>query len=213
MVPLENFQQTFSEYNINPLYVFLLFIIISSLIPILQNWFVNKKIENLRNELKRSEIKFNRHVEMQIECLKTLYDKLVDFHFSFHHLTNPDYLTHSSLKININNLLEIFSSNMNYFHRNRILLPEELIAQIGIVHNKMKINKKVLREELVDLSDVEERSSSEDPQVIYGDGDIEVTSIKNRLEKLNLNESMKTTEAEIIKLRRLVENYFQQLTL
>ena len=208
----EQIQQNFAEYKKDMIWILIGFAIIVLIIQFIYNFKLSQKIETFKGVLKRNEIKFSKHSEMQIECLKNMYNHLVDLHFSFNNIFTPEYLTHESLKNNIGNLFVIFNSNMNYFDRNKILLTDDIITQINVIHQKFKKIKFTLKSELQNLADLEEANESENPQTIYGDPDSETSSISLRIKNLKKNSEISTFENDIKEIRKLVEKYFKALT-
>ncbi|PWW30922.1 hypothetical protein [Chryseobacterium sp. AG844] len=208
----EQIQASFKDNNELMIGLLIIYTLITIIIQFISNYCLSKKIETFKNDLKRSEIKFSKHSQMQIECLKNMYNNVVDWHFSFYELLNPKYLTHASLKSNINNLNIIFKSNMDYFHRNKILLTEEIIKQIGVVHSKFKKIQELCNKELDTLSSIEEYYMSNEPQTIYNEPENETSEIKKRIEELKTNYEVSSFEDDLKKLRELVENYFKELT-
>lgn len=102
---------------------------------------------------------------------------------------------------------------MDFFHRNKILLTDDIIEQIGVINYKMNFIKNRCREELNSLSNVEENIGINNPEIIYGDPEHEVEVIKERITTLKENQDIKTIEKEIKKLRKLTEEYFKKLTI
>ena len=69
----------FSDFKKYHLLILILFTIIIALIQVLQSIFISKKIENFKSELKKSEIKFSKYNQIQIEALSNAYELLTDF--------------------------------------------------------------------------------------------------------------------------------------
>lgn len=170
-----------------------------------------KKIESFKAELNKNEIKFTRHTELQIESLKQMYDLVVSFHFSFTNFSRPQYKTHDSLQKNIRTLQASFIKTMTFSNRSKILITDEIIEQVKIVNDKFNRIEELLVEEINSLLEVEEHNGSNDPQYIYGTPENEVGSIDKRIKKLNENVDVQTFEADILKLRKEIENYFKTL--
>lgn len=201
----EQIEVIFKNYKENMIWILLGFSFISLLIQHFQNLSLSKKIEKYKNELAKNEIKFTRHTELQVECLKKMYDILVSLHFSFSRLINPNYFSHNSFKNNI--------KNMNFFHRNKILLTKDMITQIGVVHTKIKKVIELCDSEMNNLSELEESYGTEDVQIIYQNPEEEISSVKKRIERLNENSNVNTLETDIKMLRELVEKYFKKLVI
>ncbi|WP_339919582.1 hypothetical protein [uncultured Flavobacterium sp.] len=207
----EQIQENFSEYKQFMIWILLGFAILIILSQYIYNLRLSKKIETFKGELKRNEITFSRYSELQIECLKIMYNHVVDLHFSFNNLLHPQFQTHDYLKEKIKSLIVAFNANMNYYHRNKILLTDDIIAQIEIVHKKFNLIKIILKGQLHSLSDLEELNESVNPQEIYGDPETEVSQISDRIKELNKNSEISTFEKDVKKMRTLVEKYFKEL--
>lgn len=94
-------------------------------------------------EFSKKEIKFTRHTELQIECLKKMYDYVVAYHYSFTNFTKLSYFSHNLLKSNLTRFQEAYALTIQYCHRNRILLTDKITAQAKILQEKSKKIEKV----------------------------------------------------------------------
>lgn len=206
---LEIYFKDYKEYMLWILAIFFLLIII---IQFISNLLLSKKIEQFKNDLKKTEIKFSRHSELQIECLKNMYDKVVNFHFTFNSLINPSFLTHDTLKSNINQFNHTYNENLDYFHRNKILLTDDIINQIGILHTQMNIVRSKFQEQYNSLEEYEEYMGTNDPQALYNTAENEVDSIRKKIEETKKVTEIANFESEIKKLREKIEAYFKELT-
>lgn len=209
--PIELAKNVIVDYKDDTSWILIIIVIASGIIQYLQNLSLAKTVETFKSDLSKKEIKFTRHTELQIECLIKMYDFVVSYHFSFCELSSPIYFTHDILKSNINIFQSNFLQTINYCHRNKILLTEEIIEQIRMIYEKFKRIEVLCRSEFEFLSQFEEQKGSIDPQILYGYADEEVLFIKSRVKKLNDDEDIKTYEEDIKKLRELIENYFKQL--
>lgn len=163
------------------LWIIIAFFISNIIIQYILNKSLSKKIEGFKNQLKKTEIKFSKHTELQIECLRNMYDKIVSFHFAYTSLINPFFFTHETYKYNIEHFNSIYNDNMNYFQRNKILLTDEMINQIGILNNKMNIIKNKFSSEYDALVEYEELNGSSNPQVLYEFPENEIELIKKQI--------------------------------
>lgn len=66
----QTLKEYFAEYQKYHLLILILFTVIIALIQILQSVWVSNKIERFRNVLKKSEIKFSRYTNLQVDALK-----------------------------------------------------------------------------------------------------------------------------------------------
>lgn len=204
-------EKYFSEYKEYHQYALITIIILMAGYQIWQAIFVSGKIEKFKADLKKSEIKFSRFHNMQIDALKILYDRIVTFHYKNHHLFSPKSTGHSSLKRKINEWQAEFHIVIDTFHRERILLPPELVEIVKKFESNFQKISIRLDEELQSLSDLEEANQSNDEQVIYGSVEEEDDALKFRMKSLNENEHIKNSEKIIRELRASIEKYFAEL--
>jgi len=141
-----------------------------------------------------------------------LYDQLVTFHFKYIYLLNPAFYTHHTLKDNLKNIKYEYNICMEYFHRNKIFLTESLIQKIKDLETNFNTIKLYFEHELDLLKQAEDRVESTNPNHIYGDDSGEVNAIRLRLEALRMKEGIMNFESEIRGFRKLVEDYFKELT-
>ncbi|WP_433836271.1 hypothetical protein [Flavobacterium anhuiense] len=193
-------------------WILLSVIIIIGIVRYFQSLKLSKTIETFKAELSKKEIKFTRHTELQIECLKKMYDMVVAYHYSFMHFTKPSYLSHNLLKSNLTRFQETYALTIQYCHRNRILLTDEITAQAKILQEKSEKIEKVCIVEYNLLIEREDQGGSQtDMQRIYGTSENEIKAVSHAVIRINANDDVKSFEGEIIKLRELIENYFKQL--
>nr|WP_199002163.1 hypothetical protein [Flavobacterium sp. ASV13] len=210
-IPIDLAKNVIVNYKDITSWILLGIILILTCINYFKELKLSKTVESFKADLTKKEIKFTRHTELQIECLKKLYDLVVSFHFSFLNFSEPPYKTHEWMLKNIRTLKTNFDSTLIFFHRNKILLTDEIIAQIGIIHEKFKRIEVLCRTETDNLYEAEEYYGSSDSQILYTTPENEVDYIKGRIETLNKNSDIQTFEADIKKLRAEIENYFRTL--
>lgn len=189
----------------------LVVIIIIEIVRYKQNVKLAKTVESYKFDLSKSEIKFTRHTELQIECLKKQYDLLVTFHFSYSSLVKLGDKQHHWFKLKMKEFRDDFSDTLTFSHRNRILLPDEITAQLRIIHEKFKGIEDLLDAEAKSLGDLEDAHSTYNPQEIYRTEQNEIAYISGRIEKLNQEEDIRTFEVDLELLRKLIEDYFKKL--
>jgi len=204
-------EKYFSDYKEYHKHALIAIILIVAAYQIWQAIFVSKKIEKFKNDLKRSEIKFSRFQNMQIDALKSIYDQIVNFHYTNHRLLNSTIFTHESLKKRISDWDEEGSKFIDLIHRERILMPPNLINDFKEFETIMRKISGRLTEETRSLISMEDNLETNDVQIIYGNPDDEVVSIKARLVNLNNDENLKNSEDSIHKVRKSVEKYFEEL--
>lgn len=209
--PVEIAKNVIVNYKDITSWILIGIVIIIGIVNYRKDVLLSKKIESFKAELNKNEIKFTRHTELQIECLKKMYDLVVMFHFSFSNFSNPRYKTHEWLQKSIRTLETNFDNTIIFSHRNKILLTDSIIEQVGVIHEKFKKIEILCRKETDDLDEIENYHGTSDPQILYDTPEDEVNYIKGRIEKLNKNTDIQTFEADIKKLRSEIENYFKTL--
>ena len=210
--PIEEIlEKYFSEYEQYHKYALLSIIIIIAAFQIWQAVIVSKKIEKFKNDLKRSEIKFSRFQNMQIDALKAIYDQIVTFHYANHRLINLSVFTHESLKSHIIDWDEQGSKFIDFIHRERILMPPNLVNEFKEFETVMRKISTRLGEESLGLKSLEDDYQTDDVQTLYGNYEDEVASVKQRWTKLMINEDVKNSEDSFHKVRKSVEKYFGEL--
>lgn len=75
----EVLEKKLSEYKDYHLYILIGFTLVISLFQIIQTLIVTNKVEKFKNELKKSEIRFSRYNELQINALRKIYHQLASF--------------------------------------------------------------------------------------------------------------------------------------
>jgi hypothetical protein len=211
----ELIEEILSNYKENMSWILLTFAVLSTLVSTALQYFQNlklsKKVEAYKNQLAKSEIKFTRHTELQIETLKQLYDLVVKIHFSFTELKTPVDKTHEALHKNMKIFQAVCYETVIYTHRNKILLTDDILDQFRVVHDKYRKVEKLCILESEELVRIEDINGSYDPQILYGSQERENEYINSRLNMLNNNFNVSTFEDDISKLREIIENYFKKL--
>ncbi|WP_445457353.1 hypothetical protein [Flavobacterium sp. HNIBRBA15423] len=204
-------EKYFSEYESYQRYTLLAIIFIVAGYQIWQAIYVSKKIEKFKNDLKRSEIKFSRFQNMQIDALKSIYDKTVSFHYTNHRFLNPVNATHESLKSKIKEWENDASTLIDTFHRERILTPQNIVDEVKLLETVLKKISERLHKEYRSLESMEDYYQTKNVQIIYGNPEDEVASIKARLVDLSTNEDIQKSDTSIQKFRKSLEEYFERL--
>ncbi|MDQ1165899.1 hypothetical protein [Flavobacterium sp. SORGH_AS_0622] len=192
-------------------WILIIIAIAINLYQLWQNQRIQKTVEKFKNDLAKNQFKFTRYTELQIESLKNLYDKVVDFHFAFTGLTQPRYKTHNGLKDNIIFFQNNFDNMMAFSHKNKILLPEDFVVQLRIIHNKFDEIDAVCRTEFYKLNHLEDEKSSFNPEILYNNPIEEVESITMAVNRIYKSPVGASFESDILTFRNLIESYFKEL--
>lgn len=206
---LKNYFEDYKEFHV---WAIIITLFLTVLFQIIQAIYVSNRIEKYKNELKKSEIKFSRFNELQIESLKSIYDKIVDFHYMNFRLFFPVKYEHNNFKNRIDDWKKGFNELMDIFHREKILLPSNLKIKIKDFEQKFNIIFINLNLEIDRLRDIENLNESYDVQEIYLNYSAEVENIKSRLDFLNNINEISQSETTIKELRLMIEDYFENLT-
>ncbi len=105
-----------------------------------------------------------------------------------------------------------FNEIMDLFHREKILLPSDLKNKVKDFELKFNVIFMSLKNELDSIGEMEEYDGTDDVQILYGNPEKEVESIKSRINRLKEIKEIKESEQTIIDLRQNIENYFESLT-
>jgi hypothetical protein len=170
-----------------------------------------KEIEKIKSELSKKEIKFTRHTEMQIECLKTMYEMLVSYHYELTKLLYPKEANIDSFKKSIETSRNTFYELIMFCQRNRILLTDSIVIQFRLVHNKFNEHKKFIEIEEKAISNLEDLNQTKDPNYLYGTAEIEGQHVINHLKSISDKFNTTEYEDEVQNLREIIENYFKNL--
>lgn len=206
---IELVKDILGDYKEHMSWILLAFLAISASVQLFLNWLLSRKIEKYKNELSKSEIKFSRHSEMQIDCLKNYYDLVATLHFSF--LSVQSREDHHGLKDAIKDAQKDFQNVLFFFQRNRILLTEEILVQSRIVFNKVKDWNSIANIELNEMTYLEERDWTKDTERLYKNSQHENSEVKKIRNKLKNNPKIIAIDDDINNLRKVIENYFHKL--
>ncbi|UUW08304.1 hypothetical protein NLG42_19620 [Flavobacterium plurextorum] len=186
-------------------------IIAIGIIRYFQNIRLSKTVESFKAELSKKEIKFTRHTEMQIECLKNYYDHLVTLHIKINSLIAPAALTHAKFKKDVKLFQDSLIDFIIFNHRNRILLTDEIADQYKTLHDNLGAYSELCRTEMKVLSDREDYRNSSDGLDIYTSFEQEKTLLKESYDRINENPDAEGIDEEVLALRKSVEKYFKEL--
>ncbi|MBD1383826.1 hypothetical protein IDJ75_00930 [Mucilaginibacter rigui] len=205
--------QYFSDFKQYHLLILILFTIVIAVLQITQAIWVSGRIERFKTELKKSEIKFSRFNELQVEALHNIYHKLVNFNYANSNLFYNAYdkNNHNKYKERIQLWVKSYIECINEFSKEKILLSEEtkaLVKKTLIDFNKVK--DAILKED-EDLNNVEEAENGV-WELIYDYNDQELEIINKRIEQIKLNDFVKKSEENIKALREDIENHFSKMT-
>ena len=202
----------FSDYKQYHLIILILFVVIISIFQILQALWISTRIEKIKNILKKSEIKFSRYNELQVEALRDIYQKLVLFNYANSNLfyNSYDKNNHTQYKNRINVWVKSYLDCINQFSLEKLLLSEtikELVLKTIIDFQQVK-NVILNEKEVLEYTEMEGLG---DWNIMYEYSDIELEIINRRIENIKTNEFITKSEKHIKELRESIENHFAKM--
>lgn len=110
-------EKYFTEYKNYHLLILIAFTFVIALLQVIQTFIVTKKVENFKNELKKSEIRFSRYNELQINALRKIYHQLANFQLVNNLLFNnqPNSIGHTKFKNRINEWIKNYMTIRNLY--------------------------------------------------------------------------------------------------
>lgn len=206
---LDKYFSDFKEYH---LLILIGFTVVITLIQIIQSIIVSGKIENIKSDFKKAEIKFSRYNELQVDALRRIYHFLAKFQLSNKLVfnENSDEIGHTKFKIRINNWIKIYIACANEFSKEKILLTSELKVLFSRTINDFEEVKKILIDERENL-DYLEMMNNENMNAMYEYEQNEIYIISQKIEKIKEHESIKNSDKHIRELRDKIEDLFLEM--
>jgi hypothetical protein len=204
----EALDEYFSDFKKYHLIILIAFTIIIALIQVIQSILVSKKIEKFKNDLKKSEIKFSKYNQLQVQALGDLYPQLAELLL---HTTLVKQEIDKASPEKINSLTEdwgkSFRQVVESYMLKRYILPKDiktefgkLVKHLGQVNAYIKAEQKMsslfatVNDQVEFMGEYEERK------------DFSVELAKLKKEGL-ITESI----TEINKLQTDIEKYFEKI--
>lgn len=186
-------------------------IVIQFLQAIFLAYFVAKKVEKFKNELRKNEIKFSKYNELQIEALKSIYSELVKFHNVNYKMFNPKEFCHNKYYNNVNMWQNEFNAFMLKLHHEKILLTEDIRKKVQLFEERFNIIFNALDNEKNNLASLQEEFGPNYVQIIYKIEENEKYEIQKRLEKIKQISEVKTSEQNLYDLKKQFEDFFDSI--
>lgn len=202
----------FSDFKDYHLLILIGFTIVIALIQIIQSIVVSGKIEKIKNDLKKAEIKFSRYNKLQVDALRRIYHFLAKFQLSNKLVfnENSDEISHTKFKHRINGWIKVYIDCANEFSKEKILLTSELKALFSRTINDFEEVKKILIDERENL-DYLEMMNAGNLNAMYEYEQNEIYEISQKIEKIKKHESIKNSDKHICELRDKIEELFLQM--
>lgn len=189
-------------------FILLAFVIIQAGVLILQN----RNMERFKALLKKSEIKFSRYHELQVEALKNGYHKLVLFKNANANLLYSRYDNnhHNYFKARINDWINSYNACMHQFSIDKLVLPAELKDSIQTTLTDFQEVIEILLRERAHLDYTEEEGQG-DWNLMYDYDENELSVINEKINRLKTQDSTKKATQNIQILRSQIEDYFEKM--
>ena len=208
----EVLEKYFTEYKNYYLFILIGFTLIIALLQVIQTLIVTKKVENFKNELKKSEIRFSRYNELQITVLRKIYHQLASFQLAnnllFHSGTNK--IGHTKFENRINEWIKNYLDCANELAREKILLPTEIKELFSKTIKDFDEIKSILINERENLNYLEMQYSGDWNSMYEFEGN-ELEIITKKLNVIKEKKSIKNSDKHIRELREKIEVVFQKM--
>ncbi|MDI5894295.1 hypothetical protein [Flavobacterium algoritolerans] len=202
----------FREYKQYHLYILIGFTLIIALFQVIQTLIVTNKVEKYKNDLKKSEIRFSRYNELQINALRKIYHQLATFQLAnnllFKNGTNK--IGHTKFENRINEWIKNYLDCANELAREKILLPKEIKESFSKTIKDFDEIKSVLINERENLNYLEMAYSGNWNSMYEFEGN-ELAIITQKLNIIKEKDSIKNSDKHIRELREKIEAVFQKM--
>lgn len=205
-------EKYFTEYKNYHLLILIAFTFVIALLQVIQTLILTKKVENFKNELKKSEIRFSRYNELQITALRKIYHQLANFQLVNNLLFNnqPNPIGHTKFKNRINEWIKNYLECANELAREKILLPTEIKELFSKTIQDFDEVKSILISQREDLNYLEMQYSG-DWNSMYEFEENELGTITQKLNSIKEKPSIKNSDKHIRDLREKIETVFQKM--
>ena len=209
----EALNQYFSDYREYQITILIGFEILIAIIQVGQAIWISRTIEKFKTELKKSEIKFSRYHNLQVDALKSIYTKLVLFHGANTMLLKIRLESDHDVKFEkcIDNWIRTYNNCINEFSLEKILLPKELKELVGNTLKRFDIVKDILINGKNDLVSLGQEIDEDYGIDMYEFQYRELAIIRTAINKLVSENKMEKCEESILSLRKSIEDYFEEM--
>lgn len=191
------------------IFTHIILVITVAIINIISANCINKRISKFNSELKRNEITFSRYNQLQIEALKSIYNKLVDFHYSNSRLfyNRSETITIKQYRKCIDDWVKCFYKLAYTVSNERIFLPEDLKEKYCSIIKSYETMKMVLIDDKNNIFDEFE------PYLVYEEYDINFESnlLWQKINNMRKEDDFVEFENNIKKLRKEIEVLFMNI--
>lgn len=205
-------EEKISDYKEYQIWILIGFTILIALIQVGQAFFVTRKIESFKNDLKKSEIKFSRYNELQINALRKIYHQLASFQLANNLIfkSEPNSIHHTKFKNRINEWIKIYIECSSEFAKEKILLTTEIKDLFSKTISDFEQVKKVLINQRYNL-DYLEMAHQSNWNAMYEFEQDELSSITKQINILKEKSFIQNVDKHICELRGKIEETFQKM--
>jgi len=202
----------FSDFKDYQLLILIGFTIVIALLQIIQSIVVARKIENIKSDLKKAEIKFSRYNQLQVDALRRIYHLLAKFQLANQLVFNEksDDVGHIKFKNYINNWISSYIECANEFSKEKILLTPELKSLFSRTIQDFDDVKKILIDERENL-DYLEMMHDGNWNSMYEYEENESYEISKKIKHLKSQKSIENSNKHIRELRKKIEEVFVKM--
>lgn len=203
---LDKYFSDFKEYH---LIILIAFTFIIGLIQIIQAVFVSRKIELFKNELKKTEIKFSKYSQIQIEALSEIFESVTKFRQTTIVLDKRLKIASPELTYKLTkNWIEIYNDFVYIFSCKKYLLPAKLKEiYTSILDELYKVGNYINSEKVISSM----FCTWENGEVEFVGDDEERQQLMEDVEKYKNEEILKHTIENLNLIRENIENYFDSI--
>lgn len=204
--------EKFANYQQYHIFILILAIIVMALIQFFSNRHLKRDVTRLAATLKKSEIKFSRYHEEQVEAYKKLYTLFYEFRSASLRILyfgdrDADHHIH---KQKLQGYIDAQHKLMHYFRSNRILFPKETCDKIDENFKVFSGFTTIIFKDKEDMDNFEMYFDSNFVEM-YGSAEGEMDKIKQRARKLRESNEYKMAGKKIWALIQELEVDFRKL--
>jgi len=203
---LEKYFSDFKDYH---LLILIGFTVIIALIQIIQSILINRKIERFKSVLKKSEIKYSKYNQLQIEALSKVYQLLVEFLSHTFTIKNKINSASPELITSITkNWLNSYGSVYSTFSKNKYILPISTKRVFTSIINDLQDMSKYIGSEK-NLSTMHHTWENGEVEFMGDNQDLE--QLYDELNKYDKEGIINKTIEKIENIKKEIENYFEKI--
>lgn len=203
---LEKYFSDFKEYH---LLILIGFTVIIVLIQTIQSIWVSRKIERFKSDMKKSEIKYSRYNQLQIEALSKAFELLTEFlghTFSIKDKissASPELITSISKKW-LNSYGNVYST----FSKNKYILPVSTKKVFSSISKDLQEMSKYIGSEKI-LSTMHYTWENGEVEFMGDNQDLE--QLYDELNRYDKEGVINKTIEKIEIIKKEIENYFEKI--